>query len=207
MSESRLLLSLPSSGSDWLAGAVARATGWRYWEKEFFNPICNPIPEIEDGFGCEMVSRYHFIAQPKPTEAAYQAWRKRGFEFNKEVFCAFNVPWFADRFECFALIRRYENTFPPKRARVLSWYDAIWNSCRDAGLATCARSLADRVKEAHELAAAHLKKECAKRSLFVIEYERLCDRDYVEEVSLKIDSSKANVIAKEIVDTWKKPNS
>ena len=203
MSKPHLLLSLPSSGSDWLAGCIARATGWRYFDKEFFNPICNPIPEVESGFGCEMVSHYRKIAKPIPSDAAWNAWKQSGYDFNKEVFCAFNVPWFAKRFKCCALLRRCEDTFPPKRARVMSWYDAIWHSCLLAGYSVTAEASAERAREAHAHASSQLRKDCGSRGIFVIEYERLQDEAYVVEVARHVSARNAAAIANEIISTWK----
>ena len=40
-----MILSLPNSGTDWLCRILAkhgRSDGLRYYDKEFFNPICNP---------------------------------------------------------------------------------------------------------------------------------------------------------------------
>ena len=53
-----LMLTLPNSGSTWFAKLVAGLPGCRYYEKEFFNPVCNLKHELvlRRNFGSELVS-------------------------------------------------------------------------------------------------------------------------------------------------------
>jgi len=141
MSEQYLLISVPSSGSDWLAGALHAAHPWLTSDpvaKEYFNPICNPrrYDVLKDAFGCELVDTYQHIADPlydatsrEEAENAYAgSWHLDPWNFTKEVFSPFRVKFFASRFTLLGIFREARYTFPPKRLRALAWYNAIWRS-------------------------------------------------------------------------------
>ncbi len=134
-----MMLSLPNSGTDWLCRILAkhgRGDGLRYYDKEFFNPICNlkHATVLEGPFGCELASCFENIGvrselQARDLEAAYQAsWEMEGYNFDKENFSALKVPFFAQHFDIVFLYRPAYNVFPPSRLRVWAWYDAIYTA-------------------------------------------------------------------------------
>lgn len=52
-----LMLSLPNSGSSWLAELIAANTSWNRYFMEYFNPLRNIVwyHELSKGFGCELI--------------------------------------------------------------------------------------------------------------------------------------------------------
>ena len=133
-----MMLSLPNCGTDWLCEMLARCSGLAYFRKEFFNPMTNQkCPLLERAFGCELVSCYRHIAAPLNHGIAdkiyHQEWLRSGCNFDKEVYSACHVDWFAQRFEVVVMTRPETGVFPPSRLRVWQWYDAMWRSLVDAG--------------------------------------------------------------------------
>jgi hypothetical protein len=182
------ILALPSSRSDWFAQQLAESSGLKYWHKEFFNPTCNHHWAVQ-GFGSEMVSHYKHIVQPEPSDAAYSAWLQTGCKVNKEVFSAFNVEWFAERFRCIGLTRG-ESMFPPQRVRVLAWYDAIWNSLKNAGHALHADTALTRAGEARAITELELTEKCTRHNIPVLNADMLGDPDYVQNMLANFSFSK-----------------
>jgi hypothetical protein len=168
-----MLLSLPNTGTDWLAELMlGRNPGLRYY-REFFNPICNEKYEdiLGRAFGCEMVTHYEMIARPRcPYADVYeQTWVREGYNFTKENYSAFKVGSFVDHFQCFVLYRRAEWTLPGSRMQVKTWYDAMyWSLVRNQA------ALAPDVRELVALAGAEAD-TAPKRQVaaFVIYYHQL----------------------------------
>ena len=127
-----MLLSLPNTGTDWLADLLLRQNPTLRYFREFFNPICNPIYEdiLNRSFGCEMVDNFARIAQPLRThDPVWQrTWAKENYNFTKENYSAFKLDWFHNRFDCFVLYRRAELSLPGSRLPVKAWYDAMYGS-------------------------------------------------------------------------------
>lgn len=194
-----MLLSLPNSGSDWLAPMLAEAHGYRYFDKEFFSPICNAKHRetIASCFGCEMVSNYHQIGvpwkqQPQLESLFRQTWEKEDWTADKEVFAFRKVGFFASRFRCVALHRSRELTFPPKRRRVQVWYDAIyWALGRPPG-----PNLQDRCLRAFDQASSELLAACADESIPVLDYGTLC---FGDEATVANELSRCGVHADSLV--------
>lgn len=131
----KMILAMPSSGSDFFARAVARATGWSYYDKEWFNPMCNLSRYdrlVRAGCGCETVGAYERISWPEVwthIDDVVQEFSDEGYVLDKEVFGHSKIQFFRERgFDCIALVRSAESMFPPSRLRVLQWYDAIARS-------------------------------------------------------------------------------
>ena len=176
-----MLLSVPNSGSDWLAPLLAKAEGLNYFDKEFFSPICNQKYRevIASGFGCEMVSNYHMIGvdwkrqQPYLESLYRKTWERETWTADKEVFAFRKIGFFAPRFRCIALHRSRDLTLPPKRRRVQVYYDAIyWALDRPPG-----PDLKTRVLRAFDQASAELLQACADFSIPVLDYAVLCFGD------------------------------
>jgi hypothetical protein len=165
------ILAMPSSGSDWFAECYRRALGLNYFHKEFFNPMCNA--DCPKGFGSECVSNYKHIATPEPEQNAMRTFLNSGYTLNKEVFCAFNVEWFADRFDCITLFRSTESTFPPGRLRVYQWYDAVWNSLNDAGHRLSQSTVRGRAVEAHTVMLKQLLESSKRCEIPIISYDEI----------------------------------
>jgi hypothetical protein len=129
-----ILISAPNNGTDWICRTITDSERKLKYFREFFNPITNKkyTNELSCAFGCEYVSCYEKIAQYNKEEckSAYQkTWLKEQYDFTKENYSVFKIPFFAEQFRCFAMIRQIKNSFPPNRENeVLCWYDAIFNS-------------------------------------------------------------------------------
>lgn len=181
-----MIIGLPSCGSDWLCPLLARHSGGRlrYFEKEYFNPITNwkHTGVLESVFGCEMVSCYRNITAPSWDSNAQrvyeQTWCKDDYNFDKELMSPFRVEHWAQRFAVALLHRSRENTFPPSRARVWSWYDAIYHSLLAHGHETCRDAkpptLAERTRRAHDVCWRHLKEVAGRLDLPILDYDHLC---------------------------------
>jgi hypothetical protein len=134
MKKQMILFSTPNSGSDWFASAICKGDPEKKYFREFFNPITNDkyIDELSTGFGCEFISTYKNIAQldKKICDEIYEkTWKKEKFNFTKENYSVFKIPFFVEKFDCIALTRKIENSFPPtRRNQVFWWYDCIYNS-------------------------------------------------------------------------------
>ena len=187
-----LILSLPNSGTDWLCPILARQGGLRYYQKEFFNPICNPVhgTRLEAAFGCELASCYANIGLPwdrqvETLESLYRTtWAAEPYNFDKENFSPLKVAWFARHFRIVMLHRAASSVFPPSRLRVLAWYDAIYNAMADHGhLVRQAVDLTARAKRAHEVSWVLMRQAAACLDIPVLDYDELCtaDRDRVRQ--------------------------
>jgi hypothetical protein len=126
-----LMLSLPNSGSTWLAEQIAQTTSWSSYSMEYFNPLRNPLHygRLSSGFGCELVDCYRNIALDDYADFdddVRDTFMRSGFNFTKEVFSPFKMRAFLRHFSLFVLLREQADTFPPKRARVWSFYEHAW---------------------------------------------------------------------------------
>jgi len=132
------LISLPNSGSTWLAEILARHIPQARYAMEYFNPLRNSarFDVLRHGFGCELQSCSRWIVDT-PGEAQLddiyaRSWALDGYNFTKEVFSPTKLRWFHRHFRCAVLITRPELAFPPSRLRVYSFYEhahcAIWPS-------------------------------------------------------------------------------
>lgn len=167
----KLLLSIPNSGSDWVARCIAQVTGWNYYEKEYFNPICNMGEAdrlIFAGFGCELASaaRGIWIHPTKDAQEIYDQFRRQ-YSFNKEVWGFSKIDWYKERFDCIVLTRSWQTMFPPSRLRVVQWYDQIYMA-----MPGCQPNpLSSRVKHAYDAMVSPL----VQSGLPLIQYEDLLD--------------------------------
>jgi hypothetical protein len=132
MNKPLMMMTLPSSGSTWLADVIVRELGLLAHQKsaEFFQPLTNlPLyAPLSRCFGSEnpsCMSNIMTMPHRDDFEFAVAQFHKHGYTFCKEVYQFFHTPMFAQHFNVFFLYRSAEHTFPPKRLRVLAWYDAI----------------------------------------------------------------------------------
>lgn len=181
-----MILSLPNSGTDWLCPLLAKHAGLRYYEKEFFNPICNQQygDVLEQAFGCELASCYRNIGvraedQADTLDRLYEeTWARHDWHFDKENFAAFKVPFFARYFQLAFLYRAPESVFPPGRLRVWAWYDAIWNGLVENGhLERTSESLAERASLAHWVCWDEMRFWARTCNSPFLDYDLLCTAD------------------------------
>jgi len=129
-----ILISAPNNGTDWICRTIADSERKLKYFREFFNPITNKkyTNELSEVFGCEYVSCYEKIAyynKEKCKKIYEKTWLKEQYNFTKENYSVFKIPFFVEEFKCFSMTRKVENSFPPTRENeVLCWYDAIFNS-------------------------------------------------------------------------------
>lgn len=128
------ILSMPNCGSDWLAATLYETQPHLRYFREFFNPATNPFDrdKLIGTFGCEYVSCYKNIASydAAACQVAFnETWAKRQYNFTKENYAAFKLPFFAEKFHCIGFVRNVQQSLPATRdAQVSYWYDAIYNS-------------------------------------------------------------------------------
>jgi hypothetical protein len=172
----KVILSMPSSGSDWFADC------WRVQEnvfhKEFFNPITNPIPNVVDAFGCEMVSHYKKIVNPGDMGPAIQDFIASEWTMTKEVWVLDPLPFLEAGLEVTVFLRMAQNTFPPSRVRVYSWYDAIMHSF---GNTLVHKDRTMTAHYAHNLMQTRLLEAAKRYKLPVIWWEDCFSDDVIDE--------------------------
>ena len=134
-----VLLSLPNSGSTWVAGILARhIEACRYYRIEFFNPLRNRkhYSRLSTIFGCELAGCFRNIVH-RPTPAQFAAvlrdtWRKEDYTFTKEVFCPRMLELFrGEGFQVRVLQSDETLVFPPTRVRVYSFYEHAYVALRE----------------------------------------------------------------------------
>lgn len=183
MNDQIILLSLPNMGTDWLASAlVTHNPALRYY-REFFNPITNwkYADILATAWGCEIPSTVGNIASPSvPLEAVYrQTWLNESFNFTKENFSPFRLPFFASRFQVFVLLRTPELVFPPGRPSVYAWYDALYegmladDDVRGLLRVAAPETLNQRCVAACEILSQKLRADAARFGVRVLDYDLL----------------------------------
>lgn len=208
MNEHMLMQCLPNTGSTWLGGVIARnIPGCRYYQKEFFNPICNLKHEkaLSKVFGSELVSCYENIAEgdgPLLDSCIEETWGSEDYSFTKECWSPFKTEAFTRHFRVFVLDRSREHTFPPSRVRVWSFYEHAWWALKKRGFSLGAESTKARAEEAFDVMRYSLLSDAARLGLPVISYERLWGgQAQVEaEISKALPEHDAD-IAKEILES------
>jgi hypothetical protein len=157
MTKPLLMQGLPNTGSSWFAKLLSQhIPGCRYYEKEFFNPVCNMRHEVilQRQFGCELVGCYQNIAREGRQgidDDIDETWGSESYTFTKECNSAFKLPTFIRHFDCFVFLRKAENIFPPGRVRVWSFYEHAWWALLQAGFTLNEDTLMGRAMEAHSI--------------------------------------------------------
>lgn len=177
--ENRIMFTLPNTGSTWFAGLLGRhIPGCKYYDKEFFNPVCNIKHSLTliNNFGSELACCYRNIAtsgDENITDDIAATWGVEPYTFTKETYSAYKVASFANLFRCFVFLRREENSFPPRRARVWSFYEHAWQALKDAGHDLHEVSLYDKMIAAHRILESQLLRSAKAHNLPVIWWEEL----------------------------------
>jgi len=188
-----LMLTMPNSGSTWFANLLAGCLpGCRYYEKEFFNPVCNLKHEIRlrRNFGSELVSCYQNIASPGDAnidDDIIATWGSENYNFTKECQSAFKLEAFLRHFRVFAFVRPEAESFPPNRARVWSFYEHAWHSLAYHGYTLHAETTPDRAIEAYRVIYSHILADAARHGVPIIYYSDLFD----EREALRVKLAKA----------------
>lgn len=192
MDKPLLMLTLPNSGSTWFAAAIAKhLPGCRYYDKEFFNPVCNLKHEVvlRRNFGSELVSCYRNIALPGDgaiDDDIRATWGSENYTFTKECQSAFKLPVFMRHFQCFAFLRSADDTFPPRRARVWSFYEHAWFALRDAGYdALVETTLQGRAREAHATLQARIQFDADALGVPLLWHRELFSHSFVVRERLR----------------------
>lgn len=128
-----MINAMPSSGSDWFVSCLQAACPeivCHPTAKEFFNPLCNleHYDAMSKVFGCETVDCYKNITRlirPEEAEPFVDMFMSQELTMTKEVWSAWHGFMFGRWFDVVGFVRRPENTFPPTRIRVWSWYRAV----------------------------------------------------------------------------------
>ena len=131
MGSDLLISAIPSSGSDWFASCISKASTHSYY-REFFNPICNwPLAdEIGSAFGCESAMYSHNILRPAFAGdedidgIVRDLWKPSGYTMTKEVWATKKLPALVEHFRVVCFGRTPERSMPPNRARVVGWMHA-----------------------------------------------------------------------------------
>lgn len=179
----RLMLTLPNSGSTWFASLLARnLPGCKYYDKEFFNPICNMkhADVLVRNFGSELVSCYRNIARSGGDETLDDirtTWFSEDYTFTKETYSPMKLEQFIFYFDCFAFLRKRENTFPPRRSRVWSFYEHAWHGLVEEGFALEGKTLEARAIEAHWVMQKTIIESAERASVPVLWFEELFESD------------------------------
>lgn len=186
-----ILISIPNSGSSWLGDVIGRHLLRGKYYREYFNPaLCPRRHEDVLGahFGTELVGYYRNIArgpQPGFDEAVRGTWfEQEQFTFTKHVFDPFKLEGFARHFAPFVLLRREEDSLPPKRGRVFGFYEHCWHSLRDAGFPVTAVGLVQRAHEAHRVMLTRLRSDAEALHIPILEYRDIFVGDEREQTEI-----------------------
>lgn len=177
-----LMLTLPNSGSTWLAEMIAAELGLNY-AMEFFNPVRNTKHQavLSRQFGCERISCYRNIAIAGDEDGLIDddiiaTWGAEHYNFTKEVFSPFKLAAFVRHFRCFVLLRSAALTFPPTRLRIWVFYECAWHALKERGhpgVSKQLQAMESRAIEAHAIMTARLRADAAWLDVPIIEYEAL----------------------------------
>ena len=132
MTKPVLLAALPSSGSAWIADCYASAYPDQRCTREFFSATYNwqMAKRLEQDCGDMMYATVPLLAQTLDRDRVKKlledTWEQAGFDFTKECHLAWSLESFAEFFDCIVLVRSFNFTFPPNRARVIRWYEHLY---------------------------------------------------------------------------------
>jgi hypothetical protein len=173
-----LMLTLPNSGSTWFGNVLANHIPGCGYSPEFFNPLRNPKYEaiLSRQFGCELLSCYRNIVAEGDAaidDDIRRSWGAEQFRFTKEVFSPFKLEAFSRHFRCFVFLRPAEQSFPPARLRIWSFYEHAWFALRDSGVPLSAETTRERAREAHEVLTARILEDAERLRIPIIAFDDL----------------------------------
>lgn len=178
----RIIVSLPNSGTTWFCSLLAKHTGAKYAD-EFFNPALNHEHEVvlRERFGTEFAGCYRNIALPADArcdEIIETTWGKSQFTLTKENYSPLKLELFVRHFDhVVVLLRHTAGVFPPSRSRVWSFYEHAWQAYSDAGYTMREVTLRARCMEVHARMARQLKADAERQTVPVLFYEDMRDPD------------------------------
>jgi hypothetical protein len=212
MTKPLMMVSLPNSGSTWLAEMIAKhVPGLRYYDKEFFNPVCNLkyADKLSEFFGSELVECFRNIVSEDATgidRVIEATWGNEEYTFDKECQSALKLPVFMRHFRCFVLLR--DNPFPPSRARVWSFYEHAYWALHESDYAIEEEvTLVGRARAAHAWLRARLLHDAMRLEVPVLHYEALM-RDDLAGLKARLSAAvggKVEALAKAIIDSRRIP--
>jgi hypothetical protein len=191
-----LLAALPSGGSDWVASCIQRANPFLIYAREFFCPMCNwqHSQRLEQTVGDTLHNNTLKMIEPisrlEVESLLNDTWRTTDYCFTKENYLAFQLEPFSYFFDIVVLVRSFEDTFPPNRRRVMSWYEHFFCSIVSSKKAKDAQYLGttpmNRAAIGHFLWANQLKAMAAKLGLPILDFGTLMHGDQ-DQISLMLD--------------------
>lgn len=202
MHQSLLMLTLPNSGSTWLADLIAQHSSWNRYCMEFFNPLRSGkhYETLARNFGCELQGCYRNIASSGDEWIDVDirhSWGLEQFNFTKEVFSPLKLEAFTRHFRCFVLQRSAQDTFPPRRVRVWSFYEHAWYALREAGyLDGDQQHYEDRARAAHACMQSLMLLDAQRLGVPVIQYRELFDdQGLAEKIEAAIGECDGRLLA------------
>jgi hypothetical protein len=151
-----LLASLPSSGSDWFADCICKADPSLRYAREYFSPTCNlqHASRLEQVVGDTLAGSLSKLVTPASCSSVAQllddTWRRDNYNFTKENYLPFHLSEFQKWFDVVILLREFKHTFPPRRHRVMQWYEHFY-----VAMAQTNRVPTDNLSVTHRAAAGH----------------------------------------------------
>jgi sugar phosphate isomerase/epimerase len=168
---------LPNSGSTWLGDIIGGNLYRGEYRPEYFNPLRNERhhARLSRAFGCELVSCYHGIAggddQELDDDIRATWFAELGDQgFTKEVFSPFKLEAFTRHFDCFVLLRSEQDSLPPTRLRIWSFYEHAWFALAGAGYHVGETNTFERAREAHRVMAQALRESARDLGVPVLEH-------------------------------------
>lgn len=199
----RIVVSLPNSGTTWFCGLLAKHTPSKYAD-EYFNPGLNHEHEVilRERFGTEFACCYRNIALPadeRCDEIIRETWAKSDFTLTKENYSPLKLDLFTRHFtSVIVLLRHTAGVFPPSRSRVWSFYEHAWQAFADAGFPMREVTLRARCMEVHTLMARTLKRDAQRLNVPIVYYEDMRDPELARAQLMR-----AGVLSQELADDIK----
>lgn len=120
-----MLIAMPASGSTFLIKAFMKTLHTVGITSEIFNYAQSRLAEGQTIYPEYSSSFAYNISETLLLGEYEEVWLKSNFNFTKEVFFAFRVPFYEDKFQTFILYRHRKHTFP---AAMHSTYDQFYES-------------------------------------------------------------------------------
>jgi hypothetical protein len=107
-----MLIAMPASGSTFLTKALMKTLPTVGITSEIFNYAQSRLAEGQRLYPEYSSSFAYNISKALLWDEYEEVWLKSNFNFTKEVFFAFRVPFYEDKFQTFILYRHRKHTFP-----------------------------------------------------------------------------------------------
>lgn len=181
-----MLVSMPKSGSNFFANTLVSINPAISYLHEYFNKI--QTEQMANFLNVPFTRKYEefFFAleiTPDQFEHMYNVtWKHEAANFTKEVFSAFRIPLFQEKFTMFALYRHRKYTFPTNSNHLYlplykSFEQVIFKNPELAAIKEFVTSIAktDEEKECaiHTISNYIILRDCAQYNLPVMDYTEL----------------------------------